>query len=145
MYIQPTSKGVFNSTEKKDCTVRALSNTTGMSYNEAHAIMKSHGRLDGHGAYPEQWGPAYLKAGFQLEAVCGTTQTAVNVAHRMNMLGCKVKRFGGMSLKKFMSAKLKGSYILVNRNHAFAVIDGTLVDQGPVLENTYIAAVFKKR
>jgi len=145
-YIRPISKGATSpiNGERKDCTVRALANAANMPYLEAHQIMKEHGRLNGYGAYNNQWTPAYLKNGFVVNAVHGTTHTAQQQKTYYNMNKIPFNVQAGTSLKKFMEQNPEGTFILVNRNHTFCVIDGELIDKGILKENTYIAVSFRK-
>lgn len=40
--------------EKRDCTVRAMAVASDSSYKQAHALMKSYGRRNGHGVYMDE-------------------------------------------------------------------------------------------
>lgn len=49
--------------ERNDCTVRALRQFAGISYSEAHALLKAAGRKEGKGAYNHQYAPHFDKHG----------------------------------------------------------------------------------
>ena len=144
MYVRPISTGKSNANECNDCTVRALANAANVDYDVAHNVLKTHGRKDFKGAFDVQWGPAYLASGFQLEGVFGTTASARSILRNLSKK-TTVKHYSGMTLKRFLSANLKGSFICINRDHAFAVVDGKLIDSGAILENTRITCIFKKK
>jgi len=40
--IQAVTRGSTSDGETRDCTVRALSNASGMHYDNAHALLKKH-------------------------------------------------------------------------------------------------------
>ena len=144
MYINPISSGKASEDEYNDCTVRALANAGKFEYEEAHSLLKSSGRKNRKGAFVNQWGPAFLASGFKLEGVFGTTQAARY--HARELAKCTtVSCYSGMTLKRFITGNLKGSFICVNRNHAFAVVNGKLIDSGSILENTRISCIFKKK
>lgn len=146
-YIIPISKGATSpyTNECKDCTVRALANAADIPYLEAHQIMKDHGRLHQNGTLPHQWGPAYTKNGFVVNAIHGITKLAKFTENKFVQLGISFQKESGTSLKKFLYENPTGSFILVNKNHAFAVVDGELIDSGYGLkENTYIGVSFRK-
>lgn len=48
--IKSITRGATNPNEAKDCTVRALANATGISYKDAHALLKKVGRKEKEGA-----------------------------------------------------------------------------------------------
>ena len=143
-YIKPTATGATYEGEYKDCTVRALANAGNIPYLEAHSIMKSHGRLNRHGAYPNQYTPAYLENGFELVGICGTTHHAKYSKNTMNSLGVKVNALPGIGLKKFLEKYDDGSYIVIVSGHAVAIIDGETVDKGYIPEGKRVTTIFKK-
>ena len=145
--IIPISKGATSPYvgECKDCTVRALANAADIPYLDAHQIMKDHGRISKNGTLPHQWGPAYLKNGFVVNAIHGVTKLAKFTSSKFTQLGIAFQNESGTSLKKFLYENPTGSFILVNKNHAFAVVDGEIIDNAFGLpENTYIGVSFRK-
>lgn len=125
--------------ETKDCTVRALACAKGISYDEAHAHMKAHGRVERHGVMPNKIKGIYEAAGFKLVSICGTTRNA------MWLRGCfpEVKRLPGISLKKLLPSLSKGRYILGMRGHVFAVVDGVVMDYGYLPAKLYVCEIYK--
>lgn len=143
MYIQPVSRGVKFSSEMKDCSVRALANAAEMEYLEAHKLFEQVGRVRHEGSTHKQLNEVYLNNGFELFGIYGTTNAAL---HSRGCFGVyaedKIK--SGMTLKKFIKTHQDGAYILVIKGHAFAVIDGELIDDGAIKENVRICVAFKK-
>lgn len=55
--------------EYNDCSVIALALTTHLSYNEAHRLMSSCGRVNNEGAHYETWVGAFDRAGYRLRDI----------------------------------------------------------------------------
>ena len=91
--------------EANDCTVLALSNAKGIPYEEAHAILKAHGRKDRNGPMIADWSRAVRSAGLQMEPA-----------------------FSSITLGRFLREHPGGRWVLHVSGHAFAVVDGKVVD-----------------
>ena len=48
-YITPIATGATNLQESKDCVIRAITNVTGVSYDEVHSFLAASGRKQGKG------------------------------------------------------------------------------------------------
>lgn len=142
--IAPISQtAVRISGESKDCVIRAAANATGMKYEDIHVIAKKNGRKDGHGTSMEVLLKTYRDIGVHLSGVVGTTDSADltrRVAKRLNVVHSE---FNGITLERFLRAKSTGKYICLMRGHAFAVVNGKLVDAGSLRGGTRITAFFK--
>lgn len=92
--------------EKRDCTVRALSLAGNIPYLEVHEAFKLEGRKDGHKIVAEK----------VLHKVC----------KRLNIAAKQVKRHG--TLGRFIKLFPEGNYYCHKRGHAFAVINGVSHD-----------------
>jgi len=125
--------------ERNDCTVRALACAKGISYDEAHAHMKAHGRVDRKGVHTLPLYNAYAAAGFELTAIYGTT----NKARYMHGLFPSVKRHSGASVKKVLPSLNKGRYIVGMLGHVFAVVDGVVMDYSYVPTGRYVTDIYK--
>ncbi len=147
MKVKPSSAGAigFSNENNRDCTVRAAANATGKAYSEIHALLKKFGRPNGKGAQILTIAKAYFELGFKLEGVFGTTTSALNEKRILsNLIGkTNVPHYRGLTFKRFLDGNLKGSFVCINRNHAFAVVDGKLIDTGAIAEGTYITCIFK--
>jgi hypothetical protein len=102
--------------ERRDCVVRASSIATGISYPEMHAKYKAAGRQDRRGT-----------SVFLISEVLDFEQSIV-AEYRHN----------AWTLKKFLSIYNKGRWVMCNRNHAWAVIDGVVHDQGEIGSRTRV-------
>lgn len=98
----------YNSKHKRNCTVVALAATTGLPYDEAHRIAEKAGRL--------------LNKGFRSEKLI----KYFNAKHGRNQFR-KVKRTT-ITLQKFCKKYPRGSFYVRKKGHAYAVIDGVVVD-----------------
>lgn len=116
--------------ENRDCTVRALSLMLG-SYERAHKILKNAGRKDKKGFPLSLW----LK---HLEVLEGMKIEEVGIP--WNGKG-KYK----MTPARFCQEYSHGSYIVMIASHAFAVINGTIIDSSQTLvrPGTRIYSAFK--
>ena len=92
--------------EKRDCVVRALRVAAGISYEEAHATLKSEGRFDRGTTFPSAMARAAVRHGF----------VAV------------LPDFVRPTLAHFVRTHPTGSYIVRLKKHAIAVRDGIVHD-----------------
>ena len=129
-------KGLSNSqiakNETNDCFVRALAAATGQDYDTAHKVASIDFNRD-------------HKKGVSITDLEDTMMRAQETGLEVGNTVYGVKRLKGMriknyyrlygkdvarkkSVKSFMKDNPKGSYIVTVSKHAFAVIDGKLVD-----------------
>jgi len=130
--ILPTSHGVIGSSaDYNDCTVRAAVNATGFDYEMIYSALRHYGRPDKKCAMTGTIAKAYKELGMKLEGVFGTTSAAISSLYDLQQIFGKenVKHFAGMTLKRFIAGRLKGSYVCCSNNHAFAVVNGKLIDK----------------
>lgn len=89
--------------DTNDCTVKALvMSTPGMDYATAHSIMAHFGRKPRKGMRSR-------------EAMDHLAKCTIDYSCRM-------------SLGKFLKLRPTGRFYVHNRNHAFAIVDGTVLD-----------------
>jgi mannose-6-phosphate isomerase class I len=86
--------------ESNDCSVRAVANASGKSYEECHTIMKALGRKDGQFMDMRMCAAGAMKAGGQLFIVESLND------HRLK----------------------QGKYVVFLPQHCFALINGEVVD-----------------
>ena len=116
------SKNTLQAGERSDCTVRALVKTAGLAYDDAHRWIKNKMQRS------DRRGPSLYAA---VRAMDNTQQ--IN--------GKKVKTLGHrrthrwlngadrkMSLKTFCQHNPVGTFYVLVRGHALAVIDGRITD-----------------
>lgn len=138
-FVYPVNAGVMTAAgEDNDCTVRALSNATGSTYEYAHAHLKRFGRENKVGMKIVPLYNAYKAAGLDLHGVYGTTRTALVLADNTEDSAAKP----GITLAKLLPT-LKGSYIVIVTGHAFAVKDGKITDYMVNRGSKSVVAVYK--
>jgi hypothetical protein len=139
--IKAVSRGATaGGLEKNDCTVRALANAGDIAYEDAHTLLKKHGRKNHCGAFFVTMLKAYNEAGFKLQSVNGTTGAARQSARIANVLSSE-----GITLAKILPKLHTGSYIVNITGHAVAVVDGKLIDTFDNSANKRVISVFKKQ
>lgn len=99
----------YNTMHKRNCTVVALAAAADLSYDVAHAIAEAAGRKKNKG-----FNSAKLLKFFNKKQ--GSTQFR------------KVKR-STITVQKFCKNYSTGRYYVRKRGHAYAVVDGIVVDQ----------------
>lgn len=128
--------------ERNDCTVIALSLTTGISYPRALAALAEVGREPGLGAYKHEWLNALDNLGFRTEEI--NKQRIINrYPPRWQHRGVTT-----YSPRRFPEAFewMKGSYIFHCFAHVSAFVGGQVLDWAaevpkPVIE---VLEVFRK-
>jgi hypothetical protein len=119
-YIQPISSGATKEGENNDCAVRALTNITGKSYDEIHAVLKKHGRKDRKGTFVQTSLAAMQELGFE----------PIVLGSYLNYWKFYIK--GKVEPKKTLNQVVndlpKGKYVVYVNRHATALIDGQIVD-----------------
>ena len=92
--------------ERRDCTVRALTNVSGAAYATVHAVFASHGRKNRRGVV--------LKKVMQ------------SVASDLGLVAQVVRRSG--NVERLVHDFPAGRLVVNTRGHAFALIDGVVHD-----------------
>lgn len=95
--------------EKNDCTIRALAVSACIPYELAHKIGKEAGRQNGRGFFPD-----------------------VLLKRAKNHYGIKYKkkRYKSVTIQRFVRENPVGRYYVATNNHAFAIINGAIYDNG---------------
>lgn len=140
-YIEPISKGASSIglfQEKNDCAVRALANASKIPYLDAHKLLSKHGRESKGGCNTYTYHSAYTEAGLTLIGVYGTTN-ATNYFRRY-LICAHLK---GCTLKNVMEDLKWGSYVVIIRGHALAVVNGNIIDSSYNKANSRVVAVYK--
>ena len=133
-----TAKGEYN-----DCVVKAVANSFGINYNQAHSFVSDKfNRKKGKGTYYTNGkmkqlseNPLTFKPAGQLDLFDSEAKT-VNIEH----LGDQPKRGGKLINKKYKHKKVAytvkafmdkfkhGSYFVLVHKHALAIKDGVMMD-----------------
>jgi len=126
--------------EHNDCSVRALANCTGISYAESHQIHKSNGRKNRQAT---NWMPllnSYQKAHLRIKGIYGSSYIS-SLASRTT----DIKINSGQTVKSFLKKHPKGKYVVIIARHAFAVVDGGIIDGSLVNANSRVAIVWEPK
>ena len=97
--------------ERSDCSVIAMSCAFGIPYNVAHDILKDAGRVDKRGFGFCAWLRQTVAA---LDHICGYKVTPVRVPR--------------LTLSQVRRDFPKGRFVIRKSGHAFAMIDGKILD-----------------
>lgn len=137
-YIKPATNSI-KSVNSSDCAVRALASASGLSYKESLETMTDIGGYRVGGGTPVRGVVRVMQTiGAKLIGAFGTTASAESVA---KATGCV--RYKGMELEKFISLHKTGSYFVLVRGHATAIVDGELRDNGMLKAGVSVAVVWK--
>lgn len=136
-----STSGITKQGARNDCSVRALANAGNIPYATAEAMHKRNGRTQDKGVTPQTLYKTYAEAGFELQGVYGNTKQAWFLRNIFKTNDLQDKQ--GTTLAKFVQQHKQGTYICVVRGHAFAVVDGAIVDNQHLLANKRVVAVFK--
>jgi hypothetical protein len=137
-YIKPEYAGVTSTAELNDCTVRSLSNASGIQYSESHQILKTIGkRNDRKGAQFSNYAKAYELAGAKNIVVHGEKWGRIFKSLEIN----KTHKTG-ISVGRFIQENPKGRFVLIISRHATTVIDGKIIDKSLINAKSHVFASF---
>jgi len=117
--------------EYNDCAVRALMTVTGASYDDAQHYLSLHcDRRRGRGVNTNRLRERLGLNPFLPKTILGASFKLIptGAGRRLNPR----KRRECPTLKMFLADRSKGRYYCLMRGHAFAVIDGVVVDEFPL-------------
>ena len=138
-YIHPAHVGYNEPLDANNCSVRALSNVTGLPYEISFKGFERVGRRTFKGASIIQCHAAYIDAGGRLIDVYGATRQAASFTAITGVLPMQ-----SMTLKTLLlTLPKKGRYIAVITRHALAIVDGVIVDTGPSKALSRVTALYK--
>lgn len=96
--------------ERNDCVVRALALAAGISYDESHALLEKHGRQYAKGT---SW---------------MTHRNAIKDLNGTAVIDTPNTKLAKFTLNSFITNHPTGSYFVIRRGHAIAVINGRVYD-----------------
>jgi hypothetical protein len=120
-----TSQKPQGSSDRRSCTVNALAITTGVSWEIAHAALKSAGRKNGRGVYMVQVirSRKLEDSGFYFTEI--PVDARAGFKHFTNGQPYNPNR---VTLDRFAREHRTGAYYLIKSGHAFALVDGVVRD-----------------
>lgn len=97
--------------DRMDCTVWSIKVLMDISYSEAHALLKSHGRKNGHGM------PliTFLR-----------NQKGELMGHQLTELASS--KYHRKTVQQVVNENWPGKYFMFIRGHVFAMVDGKIYD-----------------
>ena len=108
--------------EHNDCTVVAAANTLGIPYAEAHDLMRKNGRRN-------RCGTKVCVIRRALESRAKVTEHIISTPMSKSYFGFEPRRKAFPTVAQFLRKLPKtGRYYLCSTNHAFAYVDGKLLD-----------------
>ena len=129
--------------EKNDCSVRALANSTGMSYCKAHFLLDRAGRKDQTAMCSVTLAKFYCTMGFSVEFFGNTKQTQYLLWMHNRTLDTRINLKSSTLRTMLASGKYnEGKFIFGTKDHVFAVVNGCIIDDGYNLSTVRIVEVF---
>ena len=119
--------------ENNDCVVKAVAASTGVTYDTAHTFVKeTFNREDRKGVLGKELVENMSKLSEVGIAKIGTKDVSFEVMPKQAITNM-YKLYGELihrqkTVKSFMESYPKGSYIVTVAKHAFAVVDGVMID-----------------
>lgn len=110
--------------------MHALGNVLGIHYDRAHAIMRACGRADRKGAH----------ANMNLILTKINESDQKWEAHNVEFWTSNNK---GMTLSQFVACNPKGRFYVVIRKHAFALVDGLIIDNNYIKPRAKIISAIR--
>lgn len=144
-YITPIATGATNLQESKDCVIRAITNVTGVSYDEVHSFLASYGRKQGKGTDVETMITACKAFGLKFVGTFGKTSSARSCAYFAKRQYAHDHDSGNKSitLGNLVKSLPFGRFVVVIRGHAVAMIDGKLIDTHLNPKQAQVVALFQ--
>ena len=119
--------------ENNDCVVKAVAASIGVTYDVAHSFVKeTFNREDRKGVLNKDLVENMSKLSEVGVAKIGTKDVSFEVMPKQAITNM-YKLYGELihrqkTVKSFMESYPKGSYIVTVAKHAFAVVDGVMID-----------------
>lgn len=119
--------------ETNDCVVKAVAASIGVTYDTAHTFVKeTFNREDRKGVLNKELVENMSKLSEVGTAKIGTKEVSFEVMPKQAITNM-YKLYGELihrqkTVKSFMESYPKGSYIVTVAKHAFAVVDGVMID-----------------
>jgi len=119
--------------ESNDCVVRAVAAATGVNYDTAHSFVKEvFNRTDKQGVMSKELVETMKGLAEAGTATIGSKTISIEIMAKPEITNM-YKLYGELihrqkTVKSFLESYPKGSYIVTVSKHAFAVVDGVMID-----------------
>ena len=135
--IPSVSTGATKQGEHNDCVVRAITNVSGKSYDEIHALLKRFGRKDRKATYWAVSEAAMQELGYE-SVYFGNNRAALFYGKSKS----KPYEKKSVTLKTLINDLPKGKFVVYIKGHALAMIDGKIIDMFDNKESSGVIAIF---
>ena len=119
---------MITSKEKNDCSVVALANATGKSYEDCHLLLKSMGRGDGCTVWSNIVAAACLREGGKINLFA--------IDYREQYLTPK------RTFSRYAPYLKSGNFVVITQHHVFCVKDGAILDENKVADDEEVVSVY---
>ena len=139
-YITPISIGTTKAGKKNDCTIRAVSNATGIPYEdvEVEAFRSTDYKL-GKGLFSKDVLKLFHIFGFEFLGSVGETKGAMHF--RKHSQG--FPELPGMTVEKMLKLYPKGTFAATISGHVFCFKDAQIIDLGVTNKNLRVTAIWE--
>lgn len=140
-YIKPISSGVVIPETKNDCTIRAVANATGISYDTILRFCKENlSYKEGKGLFTKEVLTLFKEFGLTFLGSVGTTKQALFFKKYTE----DAAELPGATVEKALKIYSQGTYIFCVTGHVFCVKDANIIDiGGSTNKNLRVVAVWK--
>jgi hypothetical protein len=143
-YVVPAERGVETPEgDNKDCVIRAVCNVTGLSRDHVAQVAEAYGRVHGRGCCPETVMNVLRAFNMTLRATCGTTIMVREYSRIADKIGISYRRCEGMTIARALFQMQHGKWVVLRRGHAFAVVNGKIIDKTPNSPDASVVAIFR--
>jgi hypothetical protein len=117
-------------------------NAFGYEYQKVHDVLEFYGRKTGFGAKNHVWIPAYKQLGLVPIGSYGKCRNVWAERCEFGRINIDVPELPGITIKSFLKKHPVGRFVCMSRRHAFAIVNGALIDHTNLLINTRITVAF---
>ena len=143
-FIIPVAIGCSDITDKerRDCAVRALCNSSEKSYEECLRVFKQYGRASGKGTDVRVLPSLFKEQGYTC-LLLGDNKNSKYVKYYNPSISSMQKSMTVATLLRSPRYS-KGNHTFVISGHAFAVVNGEIIDKNVVKANSRVFMIFTK-
>lgn len=141
------SRGIGYENETRDCFVRAVQAVTGVPYSDAHTyVSRVYGRKERKGTYKVQ--ETTIEIAAKCETIFGYRVFEKKIPTRRTIRRSRrffqyVQAVVYPTLSQMIFSMREGRFIVCSSNHAWAVIDGVVHDNGLTRKGTRVTEVYE--
>ena len=144
-YIKSAAYGATKHGESSDCTVRSMTNSSGIEYDLVHAVLKKHGRKENKGVRYDVILPSMNELGFEFVGVFGKTRAAkfgLEYAAKYYDI-VEGSQNNPITLGNLVKSLPFGKFVVIIKGHAVALVNGKLIDTFDNSSQSQVAMLFQ--